>query len=59
MTLTKEKKKEIGSQLESVIDLAEIAEEIVDTIGDVCTPDEVFKEEILVEWAENNGFTRH
>ena len=31
---------------------------IVESVGEVCLPDDVFTNEQLEDWAENNGFVK-
>ena len=56
--MTPDKVKRVAAGIEEAINIADIMSEIVSAITDVCSPEDVFDQDDLETWAENNGYVK-
>lgn len=49
-------RKELVKGIEEIINVGEILDDIITAVGEKCNPEDVFTEDQLRAWAEDNGF---
>lgn len=56
--MTPEKQTALVESLEGIICLKDILDDILVAVAEHCQPEDVFDEDALTAWAENNGFVK-
>jgi len=56
--MTSEKRKRICEALVKKLALEDVIEEVLTSIGEETNPEDIFSEEQLIDWAEENGYSK-
>lgn len=56
--MTGNKRKQIVQEIEATINVDDILDQIVTTIAENLSPEDVFQEKDLKTWAEENGYVK-
>ena len=56
--MSNDQKDVLAAAINKTISIRDILDDLLVNIGDNCQPDDVFNEQQLNDWAEQNGYTK-
>lgn len=56
--MTTQAKEALVEEFNNHVNFADLIDDMITSVGEVCKPEDVFDDSQLAEWAEENGFKK-